>query len=86
MNQRIIEFRGKSKKTGQWIYGDLIQTLPYKDGHIHCWIKEKSILGIPVLSISAEDFIEVVSKTVGQFTNIHDKNGKKIYEEGCNSA
>ena len=75
-----IKFRGLSKITGKFVYGNLIQTSEYKDGHIHCWIQEKSLLGLGALSTPTTNFIEVHSESVGQFTGLQDKNGVDIYE------
>ena len=77
---RDIKFRGLSKITGKFVYGNLIQTSEYKDGHIHCWIQEKSLLGLGALSTPTTNFIEVHSESVGQFTGLQDKNGIDIYE------
>ena len=75
-----IKFRGLSKTTGKFVYGNLIQTSEYKDGHIHCWIQEKSLLGLGALSTPTKNFIEVHSESVGQFIDLQDKNGISIYE------
>lgn len=70
---REIEFRAKRIDNNEWVYGDLIS---HK-------------LDIPRIVINHEystgtcfvcDTIKVVEKTIGQYAEKKDKNGKKIYE------
>ena len=65
---REILFRGKTEK-GKWIEGDL-----YKS-------RLKSIFMISYYTEHGNRMTEVVNpETVGQYTGLTDKNGKKIFE------
>lgn len=66
---RAIKFRGKDVKTGEWVYGDL-HTLCDKP-HIHTEPTTYPFAG-------KRSFID--PDTIGQFTGLHDKNGKEVYE------
>ena len=61
-----IKFRGKTIINGQWVYGDL---------HTHDCI-EISVHD----AYRAESYYPVYPNTVGQFTELVDKNGQEIYE------
>lgn len=81
--KREVKFRGKRIDTGEWVHGHYVVT-PITDENSgtspeagwffltgeerHC-IVQKHVAFL------------VVPETVGEFTGLHDKNGKGIYED-----
>lgn len=76
---RKILFRGKCVDSGEWVQGDLINNYDVRkfigeivvDDHIGNTADEYDV---------AVGFLEVTPQTIGQYTELLDKNNMKIFE------
>ena len=78
---RTIKFRGRSRKTGEWLVGDLLQVanevfIAPSDGDWFDFIPwtKNNVFHLPSATY------EVIHDTVGQCTGLLDKNGKESDE------
>ena len=76
--QRIIKFRGKRVDNGEWVYGYYTEDVQW-DVDDNSRIEVHYIRQLSKDGEFYEEF-EVDPKTVGQFTGLISKNGKRIYE------
>lgn len=65
---REILFRGKRTDNGEWVEGELIHAVP------------SGMPGIRIPARTALQIYSVIPETVGQFTGLTDRNGKRIFE------
>lgn len=76
---REIKFRGKDRESC-WHYGDLVQEIRHNDNKLF----DGTFTHIRNFEYKNGDYIgkifPVIPDTIGQYTGLHDKNGKKIYE------
>lgn len=66
---REIKFRGRMKRTKQWMYGDLAHVQGQPCIQVDVSTDERKTVGM-----------NVDPDSVGQFSGLHDKNGREIYE------
>ena len=71
---REILFRGKDIYSGEWVYG---YPCEYPFGR---WPCKPAIVPKQNLDEGEHKFVEIDGSTLGQFTGLTDKNGKKIFE------
>ena len=66
-----IKFRGKSKRTGEWLYGDLVRNVA------------GDFAIVPPFEMTMNNYCgnyEVDKETIGQFIGMTDKNENEIYD------
>lgn len=67
---REILFRGKRNDSSEWVYGNFVRGCVDDFAYI-VEFGNKEL---------CRNYVEVIPETVGQYTGLTDKNGKKIFE------
>lgn len=75
---REILFRGKRTDNGEWVYGYYTKARYYLNGKEMHIIFASDVEAFPRCEFAGYE--EVLPETVCQFTGLHDKNGRKIFE------
>jgi uncharacterized phage protein (TIGR01671 family) len=73
-----ILFRGKRVDNDEWVYGFLVEALNCVTDKNETFIIEQDATYFTYGEFACA--VEVKPETVGQFTGLYDKNGKKIFE------
>ena len=82
---REILFRGKRIDNCEWVHGDLVHVENksyisyYYESPLSTFINEQ-IKYDDISIVGVAPFIEVDLATIGQYTGLNDKTGKKIFE------
>ena len=69
---REILFRGKRKDNGKWVEGHY--------GEYYSGKENVSCISIPKETISGSLCYDVIPETIGQYTDLKDKNGTRIFD------
>lgn len=77
---REIEFRGKRKDNGEWVYGYYHKEVSTSMALQEYGINEMEVHYIHTVIDHLPFKIKVIPETIGQYTGFNDKNGKKIFE------
>ena len=76
---REILFRGKRADNGEWVEGSLVSYFKGKSASIF-ESKSKAYHPVGTTTFCSTSLYDVLPETVGQYTGLTDKNGRKIFE------
>ena len=80
---REILFRGKRVDNGEWVEGSLVNNIFFRaesNRPVPYIINPDEYAEYCCMEDIGELAVEVLEETIGQFTGLTDKNGKKIFE------
>ena len=77
---RGILFRGKRTDSGEWVYGYYVLVNDTSKIFIPFSQEDKEFFKNTIYEKIGGRYKDVISETVGQYTGLTDKNGKKIFE------
>jgi len=77
-------FRGKSIDGGEWVYGSLFITDDNKNNPLSSRLPRKRYQIVTYFAgdwnMGGWDAVDIDPDSIGQFTGLHDVNGKEIWE------
>lgn len=72
-------YKAKSKKTGEWVEGSLL-VLDWESDYVYIMKEFPRASTLPASVIIADNMVLVDKKTICQYIELKDENGKKIWE------